>query len=817
MKKQILKHIQVVNEMEKAHIPYGFVSKFGAESCWQISRRILELGISWIVEKMSAAEKEYLMGDMALLRYLKQLEPVLGDMSIWVRLKNLIYQAGEEKLTVLDCKDIQEVLLDQEISGAIQYNFLKYFKKLELTQENRARLFEGLSKYQRKVDIELGLLLEEERAIVMHPIFVTNLMDNLWNVRAVWTHLTNPEVLALIQVMNASVGIYEEIMESQFSQLVEKPAEIRLLLEAALQFFTEEQRPDFLHCWLENDVLLPDLKRFVKLLPDMESEQKEKILHNKMAYLCCIYKVKMNHLDMELLSYLHRRILFYAIVTGKKHFLRLVDENSEDFLAVRQDSLLLDSDIYRNHLNLNALNEKNLKDSYNLRIEYKKGKEFLKRGEYTFEELKTLAPLYVSYYQLYELLANDRSDERLRVLKELAKRDCLPYYSEEDGYKLEALAKKLSEKSLSAWMQEELGHIKDLTAAVSVELLTNWDNYRRFIPELDNVRQAMYLIRNQDKLAGYHNLTQFQENMLREDTVWPWLKEALSITDDFEQKYENRIRQFVYDGEAEILYKFCQNSEDKWETVRRLLTAELMGAFKELKYHEEDLEREIAYPVSAEVENAWKDNLERSVKDGKMWEEDRFIPVLQVGENPMRTCISYIDGANKDCLLSCFDSNKKVLFFEKNGRIVFRALLRLTKGSVTEKPIPVKKIEFVDLTKENSSVDQAVEELVLFLERPYFAGISEYQENTVVSWIYQMVKEKAKKLHARVVISPSYRKYEVSNRYELMHYYVYISASKNGKQYLDSLGGEATVIDSGNYGKNYFLMERETEQKNLVA
>ena len=37
--------------------------------------------------------------------------------------------------------------------------------------------------------------------------------------------------------------------------------------------------------------------------------------------------------------------------------------------------------------------------------------------------------------------------------------------------------------------------------------------------------------------------------------------------------------------------------------------------------------------------------------------------------------------SNCDCLLSCFDANKKIIFIKHNSKIVFRAILRLTKGS----------------------------------------------------------------------------------------------------------------------------------------
>ena len=41
---------------------------------------------------------------------------------------------------------------------------------------------------------------------------------------------------------------------------------------------------------------------------------------------------------------------------------------------------------------------------------------------------------------------------------------------------------------------------------------------------------------------------------------------------------------------------------------------------------------------------------------------------------------------------------------------------------------------------------------------------------------------------------------------------MYISASKNGEQYLDSLGGNAEVSSEGSYKKNTFLVEQAKSQ-----
>ena len=55
----------------------------------------------------------------------------------------------------------------------------------------------------------------------------------------------------------------------------------------------------------------------------------------------------------------------------------------------------------------------------------------------------------------------------------------------------------------------------------------------------------------------------------------------------------------------------------------------------------------------------------------------------------------------------------------------------------------------------------------------------------------------------------SYHGYQAFEDYKNREYYVYISASKNGSQYLDSLGGEAKIRAEGTYGKNEFLIMEE--------
>lgn len=164
------------------------------------------------------------------------------------------------------------------------------------------------------------------------------------------------------------------------------------------------------------------------------------------------------------------------------------------------------------------------------------------------------------------------------------------------------------------------------------------------------------------------------------------------------------------------------------------------------------------------------------------------------------------------CLLSCFDANKKIIFIKHNSKIVFRAILRLTKGSFVAAD-ERKTIEFVDVTAKSEPHENKAEELVLFLERYYQSGLSEQEIRKAVNLTAMLVKEKAEKLGARLVLSSSYKNVLENKNYVLTNFYMYISASKNGSQYLDSLGGAAGVSASGSYTCNTFLLEAEERRE----
>ena len=235
-----------------------------------------------------------------------------------------------------------------------------------------------------------------------------------------------------------------------------------------------------------------------------------------------------------------------------------------------------------------------------------------------------------------------------------------------------------------------------------------------------------------------------------------------------------------------------------------------MGEFKKLKYHTNDLIEEIDYKLNENQIKEWtKKNTKISEGKYDIEEYDDFYHTMILGEHPQRTCLSYIDGMYNRCLLACFDSNKKILYAKINGRIVARAMVRLTKGSY-KKANNAKTLSFVDVENNNSIAEENREYLTLFLEKAYISGIPASEEKNIKKLFIKLLETKAKQMNALLVLS-TYYAYDIEDEYIKTRYYMYISRSKSSSQYLDSLDGQASVTDEGQYKVNNFLIWKPKE------
>ena len=344
-----------------------------------------------------------------------------------------------------------------------------------------------------------------------------------------------------------------------------------------------------------------------------------------------------------------------------------------------------------------------------------------------------------------------------------------------------------------------------------MQMLFHYTQLCPFVPDLQTETDAVFAARNLPLLAGCENWPQVRASVLTTDMDWAQLKESLSISDEFVKQNQNRITDFLLRGGSSLvtpLYNYLQGNDAAIEALRRIVQAELMGQFYVLKYFADDLRREINHPISEQQETAWQKNL--ALERGKFIAEeaDDFYHTIQIGELPYGTCLSYRTGSQRECLLAAFDSNKKIILIRKGDEIVARACIRLTKGAF-QKPTELM-LSFADLAGENTTESGRIvsEKLVLFLEHIYTSGLKKSEETAAKEMVVALATQKAEELDAVAVLSNQYRGCYPSGRYVSAPIYIYISKSKNGRQYLDSLGGAAVTLAEEQYKQESFFVER---------
>lgn len=790
--------------MGRIKLPWCFIKEFRCEQLHQACQMISERNLQPVIEILSQETLEYLVRDPAFIPYLAQIcqKP---EGIYFNRIDALLQGAAQEILSEYPLQKIIEVLEDETVKTPVQFWYLRYYYDFHLNKEKKVELVNGLMNWKERGNMDIKDFSKEERNLLIEPAFSTQLLVPIYKEKELWNQLLKPDKLKFFNTLAEAAAPCQQLRREHFLEFVKNNEEFQNSFLTVIGYLEKEIHPFFVEMWLENDVLLQDIRRLKKLLPDMDREQIREMMKSKIYYMKVLYKDRLQDIPLMELDERKREIIFYAAKKNKKHFLNLVRSSYQLFIQLPSFSLLLEPDTYKKYLNLNTLTSNNLKECYHLSrlSNYKIG--VMVQNTYTFEELMLLSTAELHYCTFYHELSYERSDMRIKVFRELIKHNCLPAKMERN--ELIHLGKCLSQKALSMWMHDELSHIRHLRHHTAVRLLAHWQEVKKFVPYLTEENQVLFLLRNKERIKEFSDFQEMKEHIIETDHAWKWLKDNLCIDEAFIQKYKENIIQFLCEGGSEILFAFCNNEGRKMEEIRRLLMAELMGRFKDLKYHRNDLEKEIAYPISTEIQNIWMENSELSQNGYHAWEEDRLLPVMQMGEIPESTCLSYIDGGQCECLLSCFDSNKKIIYLEKDGVIVCRAILRLTKGSYDK--IDHSPIEFADFTRSEEEQNEEVEkkeELILFLERLYYKHLSNEELKTAVECLICMVKEKAENLGIKIVLSPRY--YGIKG-FVSSNYYIYISTSKNGSQYLDSLGGMATVAKSGSYKSVEVFLEKE--------
>ncbi|MBM6804018.1 hypothetical protein H6B07_15405, partial [Mediterraneibacter glycyrrhizinilyticus] len=697
------------------------------------------------------------------------------------RVEALLEEANSDELSGYAYEVIHNVLRSKEIDEGNEYSYIKYYGETALNKEDKVRLNSGISFAQEYVKGGLAAIPEDARYILNDELFLSDFLCVPASKPEAYADLKDQKLREVLRILSNYVKDTMWLSEENYQQLKEDPEQIRILLCECLETLGEPQKIRMIQYWLENEKLLFELKKLHNK-HSWTTEEREQLGQSKITYVATVYGE-----DIRMFPDMRKNmndLLIYAIQNRKKAFLRLCRETPEILNKMPYNSAFADEDFYKSYVNLNSFNRNDLQHCISMKWQcgYKK---YMCRNNYTFAEVKTLMGLpSEEYVSLYHFLTYERVDDRLRVIRECGNSEFLiSKLSEGD---LKKIAGFLSKMPLSRWKEEVFGNIPGVSTKDVCRTFLIWEKIEHFIKEIRDHFQLRYFYKNIEQLEHCKDVKEAKIKMLETDQYWNWLKDFFSISHEFIQENREHILSFLCEGGAEILYEYHKDYEQNAESMRRLLVAELLGRFREVKYHDNDLEKELSWHIPLPVQQIWQESMDKKQGHFHLWEEDRFLPVMQIGEVPESTCLSYKNGMYKKCLLATFDSNKKVLYLSYKQRTVLRAILRLTKGSKAWKEQENYRIQFADLTAD-AAKDSAEEKLVLFLERAYIKGLPGKEMKNAVPLLLRLLKEKADRLGAIPMISYAYS--DMLDYTQLMRtdYYLYISATKGNTQYLDSL------------------------------
>lgn len=685
---------------------------------------------------------------------------------------------------------------NSDISQNTFYNILNIFKLdiFSIIEGNYYLLIESIFNYENKtIDLEILNYLND-----IAKLYKKNDMFN-----------------DMIKDENFYVMIIKTLRKAKEYNKLEQVKEI------FIRFGNNKTSLEWI-CYLfkNNTSNIFDIDNLVKL-SYIEINEKTKL--NPIEILYNSFTINLLYQDIPTSWYaeeLENKLSFLIDNCKKKGFKKLIDEYSRN--KTKSESIFLNSeysilfnDKFSTIINLNTLNLKNLDDLATMQ-DHSLLSFFDENISLTFNEFKVLYNFLSEnrrtinldiYYKLLDL----KIDLRLKLISQLpclelkgfcikSKENVLQFSNEDITTRIAKLIKEKSYKDRLNSLKFKLKRTSDY------QYLLYFLNIEKF-KKYNNIKWGSdieFVLLNYKDIEIFGSILKAKEEFYMKNDKFNFLISNANLSSKFIEKYKTNLIDFCDKGLLDVYYGLYKNSNIKkfqLENLNILVKAEIMGKLKDVKYKDEDFELEIGLDISQETKNEWK--LNSSFTNHYKYEEtDDFDRVIRLGEYPVDTCQHWEDGIYSECLLSNFDTNKKMLIsLDKQDRVNTRALFRLTKYSKERIITKSTKLSFEDVDDTISSEiqDNDKEKLVLFLEKVY-TNLDHSQKILVQKDFVKFAIRKAKELNAELVISKDYSSILRNNEnFEEERCFIFISHSKNGYQYNDSLAGEATVDSEGKY------------------
>ena len=511
------KHLSLLSRMGRDGLQLRFTGEFPEEILDQTCKKIEDMGLQEQIRKEEATQ---IQRELIQVPEFAELYQALCAHGIAVSvIQTMLHAASsyQEHLSQYPKEQVLEAAV-LDLKPSLKFEYMKHYQPLVRYEEEEQAVADNLDTFPVLEWQEISPLTEHQRSMMRLPFLGAYLFNWHDHERKAVELLEQNLPLQKILMMNYVWGVElfldaDSLKNLKWLQMpdVEK---FRRLMEAFE--YDAEDLSEFWTLWLENRAGQYDVEWWLSQLLPISKERRQKILQSRLSYLNALYSGCL-HINFEQVEYFQVQLLIYAVEHKKKHFLNLVNQNSELFFSLGRYSLLFVSG-FCERCNLNSLTVKNLKDSDSIERTTSYF-ELLEEGQqYTFEELRLLWQQEEVYVRLYAKLFPLSVDQRMLTIRQLIKRDLVSQNIGDEA--LEQVTQCLLEKPFGAWYEKDFGHIRGLTRQTAMLMLQHYPEIQAFIPEFRTEADAVFAVSNASRITGFSNWSQVCSSMLTTDQNW---------------------------------------------------------------------------------------------------------------------------------------------------------------------------------------------------------------------------------------------------------------------------------------------------------
>lgn len=337
-----LKHLTLLTRMKDDGLLPALTGSFSedaiAQACGQVET--LQLQKRLHIRKTKRIQEELIRVPNFAALYGVLCRQEIGDEEIASVLESA--DGYGEKLTAYPQEQVLAVM-KLELLPSLRFEYLKYYFPFVMYEEEEQVILDNLQTFPIAEWKGLSMLTEHQRDMMRQPFLGSYLFFWHQNERKALELLEQNRPLQRVCILLYRYGVrlflsVERLKDLRWMKMTDVGKFRRLL---AVFEYDAEDLSAFFDLWLDNHAGQYDLNWFISQPHPLSKERREEILCNQLSYLNALYAGRL-HLDFNAVRQFQFSILIYAVEHRKKHFLELVDQNSEVFLSLGRYSLLFE-------------------------------------------------------------------------------------------------------------------------------------------------------------------------------------------------------------------------------------------------------------------------------------------------------------------------------------------------------------------------------------------------------------------------------------------------------------------------------------------